>query len=72
MIKSITKLLKNLHDRLGHKVNKKLRKVVAILSNTLSYMPNNKELLQVNRNRATTSPKMGKGYEQIVQREEWI
>lgn len=70
MIKSITKLLKNLHDRLGHKVNKKLRKVVAILSNTLSYMPNNKELLQVNRNRATTSPKMGKGYEQIVQREE--
>ena len=71
MIKSITKLLKNLHDRLGHKVNKKLWKVVAILSNTLSYMPNNKELLQVNRNRAT-SPKMGKGHEQIVQREEWI
>jgi len=33
-------------------------------------MPNNKELLQINRNRATTSPKMGKGYEQIVQREE--
>ena len=32
-------------------------------------MPNNKELLQVNRNRAT-SPKMGKGHEQIVQREE--